>query len=74
MFTNLETLLRPRVRLRKQVLHFFIVDFDHTNRDLQLYFLGGICLDGIYTLKDLIASSRHDTFILTIAHHRIALS
>ena len=67
MLTHLEALLGTRIRLSEQVLNFLVVDLNHANRHLHLDSLGCVLLDHSDTLKDLIARTRHNAFILAIA-------
>ena len=74
VLTNIKTLLRPQVCPHEQILDTLVVDLNHRDCNTALNSLGGVSLKAGDTFENLVARPRHNSFVLTIAHNRIALS
>lgn len=75
MLSDFQTFLGSFVGHNEQILHLFIVDLDHGDRDLalnNLLFIG--LLQMTDALEDVFAGSWHDSFVLAISNDRVTLS
>lgn len=66
--SDFESSLWLILRVTKQILHFLIIDFKHTELNLKLQIFVVVQLD---SLEDLVASNRHYTLVAAIADHGV---